>query len=89
MDHPQLQPGSYGCRLEHVRLQPRQLWRAPPPGTHHLLLTNHLRTSTRKASDSAPASTMEPCALAAASRHAISVLARAISTALSARTCNK
>ena len=69
-------PGSYG---------------APPPGARHLLLTSdeYLLTSTRNASDSAPASTMEPCALAAASRHAISVSAWAMSTALSARTCGE
>jgi hypothetical protein len=56
-----------------------------------LLLTSneYLLTSTRNASDSAPASTMEPCALAAASRHAISVSAWAMSTALSARTCGE
>ena len=71
-------PGSYGAST-----------RSAAPGAQHLLLTyrEYLLTSTRNASDSAPASTMEPCALAAASRHAISVSASATSTALSARTC--
>ena len=60
--------------------------RAKTPSRSPRVALASARTSSRNASDSAPASTTEPCALAAASRFAISASASATSTALSART---